>query len=451
MALQGLPKPALSRREREVAALVADGLTNREIAERLFISERTADGHLEHIREKLAVNSRAQVAAWFVAQSQAGPAAVTGRRVHDRRANKVRIPVAIATLGVLIVVAVVLVWLQQTPTAPTGPIIMTAAGSTRGGIVRGGNSGDFGLATSAQLNRPVDAAVRVDGFLYIADTGNQEIRQVDGDGIIRTLAGGMTTPFVEGGDGPTTGIGSVVSVAVSPGPHGVVYFSNTAFIARVDADLSLHSVASAPILTPWGICFGPDGTMYIADTFADKVWRRAPDGTLSVYAGNGTHDFGGDNAAATGAELSYPTSLALDSGGNLYIADTGNNRIRRVDAGTQVITTVAGSSDTYGYGGDGGLADKSQLNLPFGVAVASNGDVYVADTGNNRVRRVDAKTHVITTVAGTGRAGFGGDGGAAARADLYGPYAVAIDSTGNVYIVDTGNHRIRVIPGAARG
>jgi sugar lactone lactonase YvrE len=187
--------------------------------------------------------------------------------------------------------------------------------------------------------------------------------------------------------------------------------------------------------------------MYISDTFGDKVWRRTPDGTLSVYAGTGVHGFDGDLGAATGAKLRYPTGLALDASGNLFIAETGNNRIRRVDAATHVITTIAGSSDTYGYGGDGGIADRALLNLPHGVAVAPNGDVYIADTGNSRVRRVDAQTHVITTVAGTGKEGFSGDGAAASGADLYGPYAVAFDGSGDLYIADSGNHRIRKVRG----
>jgi DNA-binding CsgD family transcriptional regulator/sugar lactone lactonase YvrE len=450
MALNGLSKPALSRREHQVASLVAEGLTNREIAERLFISERTADGHLEHIREKLAVNSRAQVAAWYVAQSLAGAPAVAAAPSPNRSALSVLTMTAVALVAVLVLAAVVLIGRQPTPAASTGPMITTVAGSRPVlGSLRGGYSGDYGYATSAELSYPSGLAVGPTGLLYIADTGNGAVRWVDHRGIINTLAGGGTKQFVEGGDGPTTSIGPVQSVAVSP--DAVVYFTNTNFIARVDPDLSLHSVPSGPILSPWGICFAPDGTLYIADTFADKVWRRAPDGTLSVYAGSGTPGLYGDGGAATGAQLRYPTGLALDSHGNLYIADTGNNRIRRVDAASRVITTVAGSADTYGYSGDGGPADSARLSLPYGVAVGSNGDIFIADTGNNRVRRVDAKTELITTVVGTGSVGFAGDGAAAVGADLYGPYGVAVDSSGNLYVADSGNHRIRKITGGAGG
>ena len=453
MALQDLPKSDLSRREREVAALVAEGLTNREIARRLFISERTADGHLEHIREKLGVTNRAQVAAWFVAQSRDDAAVVAAPRVHHRRANNVRVASAFAIAIALILVGVVVVTQQLAPTAPTGPIITTVAGSTREfGTIWGGHSGDYGPATSAQLSRPEDVAVNPkSGLIYIADSQNQMVRRIDAEGIITVLAGGGATPFVEGGYAPTTAIGPVNSVAVAP--DGAVYFSSSApgfsLIARVDADLSLHSVPLGLIVAPAGIRFAPDGTLYIADLFGDTVWRRTPDGRLSIYAGTGDHSFDGDNGAATGAKLRYPTNLSLDRGGNLYIADTGNNRIRRVDAASHVITTVAGSSDTYGYSGDGGLADRALLSLPFGVAVAANGDVYIADTGNNRVRRVDAKTRLITTIAGTGNAGFAGDGSIALNAELYGPNSLAFDSFGNLYVVDLGNHRIRMIHGVS--
>lgn len=448
MALQELPQPALSRREREVAALVAEGLTNRQIAGRLFISERTADGHLEHIREKLGMTSRAQIAAWFVAQSQAGTAIVAAPAVRRRRPDPVRIALAVATLAVVLLVAFVTVPRLLTPPALTGPVITTVAGSPQvpNGF-RGGYSGDFGRATSAQLSTPEQVALGPTGFLYIADTGNQVIRQVDGQSIIRTLAGGGTSPIVDGGYGPTTGIGSVVSLAFSP--DHVLYFANGRLIVRVDADYSLHKVPLGQIATPGGICFAPDGTLYIADTYEDQIWRRTADGRLSLFAGTGDHGFAGDLGAATGAQLRYPTSLALDAGGNLFFADTGNNRIRRVDAKSGVITTVAGSSDIYGYDGDGGHANRAHLSLPFGLALASNGDLYIADTGNNRVRRVDARTHVITTVAGTGRADFAGEGTPALGADLYGPFGVAVDGEGNLYVVDKGDHRVRMIRGVA--
>jgi DNA-binding CsgD family transcriptional regulator/sugar lactone lactonase YvrE len=445
MALNELQKAALSRREREVAALVADGLTNREIGTRLFISERTVDGHLEHIREKLAVSSRAQVAAWFVSQSHAGAAAVTVPQPSKRVSNATRIAIAVAALLVIALAAGSVALRLLTP---SGPNITSVVGSTTAGTgLEGGFSGDNGLAIGARLSRPSDVAV-AGAFMYIADTGNLRIRRVDQAGTITTLAGDGTASFVEGDNATSTGIGMPVGIAV--GPDHLVYFSNGGFIGLIKANNTIQVIRSNS-LSPTGLCFAPDGSLYIADYSANKVWLRKPDGTTSVYAGTGAHGFSGDGGSALTAHLSYPQRLSLDMDGNLYIADEGNNRIRRVDHGTGVITTVAGSSDTYGYSGDGGPAAAAKLSLPEGVAVAANGDIYIADTGNNRVRRVDAQTHVITTVAGSGDAGFGGDGGPATLAELYGPAALALTPLGDLYIVDLGNHRVRLIKGMANG
>jgi trimeric autotransporter adhesin len=213
---------------------------------------------------------------------------------------------------------------------------------------------------------------------------------------------------------------------------------------RINSNLTLHMIPSDPIASG-GLCFAPDGSLYIADYYGDKVWLMRPNGAISVYAGTGEHGFSGDSGSALDARLSYPNRLALDKSGNLYIADEGNNRIRRVDHQSSVITTVAGSSDTYGYSGDGGPAVDAKLSLPEGLAVAGNGDIYIADTGNNRVRRVDARTHYISTVAGGPESGFAGDGGPATNATLYGPVALALTTSGDLYIVDLGNHRVRVI------
>lgn len=443
MAIQKAGKPELSRREREVAALVAEGLTNREIGQRLFVSERTVDAHLEHVREKLALNNRTQVAAWFVAQSQAAVETISAPRPRARWVTSHRLAVTLATIVVLLLGGLVLWTRQPTPAALSGPIITTVAGSRGGNSVLGGDTGDHGLATSALLSSPWGIAVGPNGYLYIADSNRQVIRRVEPDGIITTIAGGGSTPLVDGDDALTTDIGNVSSVVVAP--DGTVYFANGSFVGRIDSLLTIHIVPTGPMVSPSFLCFAPDGTLYISDTFGDEVWKRAPDGTLSVYAGDGMHGTAGDNGAATGAELSYPAGLARDLSGNVYIAEPGSNRIRQVTAASHVITTIAGSSDIYGFGGDGGPASEALLSLPHGVAVSSNGDVYIADTGNNRVRRVDARTHLITTVAGTGSSGFGGDGFAAVAADLYGPFGVALDTAGDLYIADSGNHRVRMV------
>jgi uncharacterized protein (TIGR03437 family) len=171
------------------------------------------------------------------------------------------------------------------------------------------------------------------------------------------------------------------------------------------------------------------GNVYIADTANNTVRRVAANGTITTFAGTGTAGFAGDGSAAASAQLSGPQGLALDSAGNLYIADTLNQRVRKVTGGT--ITTVAGGNN--------------DLNLPFGVAVDTSGNLYIAEFGANRVRKLAGGT--LTTIAGTGVAGYSGDGGAATSAMLNTPQGVAVDPAGNVYIADTGNHRVRVVTG----
>jgi uncharacterized protein (TIGR03437 family) len=195
----------------------------------------------------------------------------------------------------------------------------------------------------------------------------------------------------------------------------------------------------AQLNAPNGVAVDSSGNLYIADTGNNRV-RKVSNGIISTVAGNGTYGFGGDNGPAGSAELNAPSGVAVDSSGNLYIADTANNRIREVSHG--VISTVAGNG-TQGFGGDNGPAAGAQLNQPNGVAVDSAGNLYIADLGNNRVRQVS--NGVVSTVAGNGTRGFSGDGGPATSAQLYFPEGVAVDSAGNLYIADQWNDRIRKV------
>jgi uncharacterized protein (TIGR03437 family) len=186
------------------------------------------------------------------------------------------------------------------------------------------------------------------------------------------------------------------------------------------------------------------GNLYIGDSNSNRI-RKVTNGVITTVAGDGTWGYSGDNGPATSAQLSGAWGVAVDSAGNLYIADRMNNRIRKVSNG--VITTVAGNG-TPGFSGDNGPASNAQLNGPYGVAVDSAGNLYIADTLNFRVRKVS--NGVITTVAGSGLTspaggGFGGDYGPATSARLNNPSGVAVDSAGNLYIADTGNDRIRVL------
>ena len=164
---------------------------------------------------------------------------------------------------------------------------------------------------------------------------------------------------------------------------------------------------------------------------------------ITTVAGNGTYGYSGDNGPATAAELEDPR-LAVDAYGDLFIADSGDDRIREVDLSTGVITTVAGNG-TYGYGGDNGQATAAELGDPAGLAVDAYGDLFIADAGTERIREVDLATGVITTIAGNGTYGYAGDNGPATAAELFGPGALAVDGAGHLFIADTENSRVREV------
>ena len=313
--------------------------------------------------------------------------------------------------------------------------------TTVAGTGERGSGGDGGPAVAAALNGPEGVAVDAAGNLYIADTGNHRIRRVDLSGTITTVAG--------------TGLISPSGVALSH--DGSLYIADTGNhrIRRVDSSGTVTTVAgtgergssgdrgpavAAALNGPKGVAVDAAGTLYIADTGNHRIRRVDSSGTVTTIAGTGEYDFIEDDGPAVAAWLDGPSEVAVDDGGNLYIADAGNHRIRRVDlSGT--ITTVAGPGRP-GDSGDGGPAVMARLANPGGVALDNGGNLYIADTGYNRIRRVDV-SGTITTIAGTGRFGYGGDGGPAVMAQLGSPADVAVDDEGNVYIADTLNSRIR--------
>ena len=199
----------------------------------------------------------------------------------------------------------------------------------------------------------------------------------------------------------------------------------------------------ASLAFPSGVYGDTSGVLYIADTGNHRIRRvSANHDTITAYAGTGTAGLAGDGGAATAAQLTSPTGVFATAGGVVYVADTGNHVVRRI-AATGIIGTVAGTG-TAGFAGDSSAATSAQLNSPRGVYVTDGGVIYIADTGNHRIRRVSA-SGTITTYAGTGTVGYAGDGGTARAAQLNGPEGVFADTAGNVYVTDTGNHRIRVI------
>ena len=208
--------------------------------------------------------------------------------------------------------------------------------------------------------------------------------------------------------------------------------------------------AAASINAPLSIAVGPDGSVFFVDADDARVRKIDPQGEISTVAGSGplfsdpglNQGFGGDGGPATSARLSYPYGVAVDAGGNLYIADAGNNRIRRVDAATQVISTVAGTG-LQGSSGDGGPAISARLFNPEALAFDSAGRLYISDTGNHSIRRFDPASGAITRVAGTGAPGYNGDSGTATAVQLAHPQGLAFDRAGLLYVADQNNGRIR--------
>ena len=197
-----------------------------------------------------------------------------------------------------------------------------------------------------------------------------------------------------------------------------------------------------PLLIPSAAAFDAQGNLYFAETGNHVVRKVTAGGVITTVAGNGAQGFAGDNGPATAAELDSPAGVALDAAGDLYIADSHNQRVREVAAATGTITTIAGTG-VAGYSGDGGAATAAKLDLPTALALDATGNLYVADTGNHRVRRIAAGTGWITTVAGNGVEGYAGDGGAATAANLDSPNGLVLDAAGNLYIADTQNGRVR--------
>ena len=375
--------------------------------------------------------------------------------------------------------------------------------TTFAGTGTAGYPGDEAAATLAQLNNPNGVSVDTAGNVYITDTGNNVIRQVDTKGIIRTVAGNNLNAYTVLGDGgPATSAGLLYPYSAGVDPDGNLYICDLANnrVRKVTTDGIIHTAvgggaasggdggpaSAAQLNGPYGSAVDSAGNLYIADTLNNKVRKVAPDGTIGTIAGNGTQGSSGDGGSALQAEFHMPWGIAADNHGNVFVGDFSNPEVRKVDAsgnitrftGTQYasglafdaagnlyisqyvsaqIWKVAPSSvgDTYAgtynsgfatphYGGDGGPAMNASFCQPTGLAADSNGNLYIADSGNQRVRKISAGG-VVSTVAGTGTAGFSGDGGPATQAQLNYPYGVAVDPAGNLYIADSSNRRIRMV------
>ena len=438
----------LTPRELEVAALVAEGLTNKEIAARLFLSERTAEGHVEHIRDKLGFGTRAQIASWFTqaraasarpttqaagtVASTAPTAAVVAQtavpaqlRVHVRRLALIGAP--------LVAVVVVAVLFLARPTSPS--LIVVA------GLGTDGNSGDGGPAAVAQFSELDSLFFDVDGRLVVADSQSglssvglfidrTRIRRIALDGTITTISG----------DGPLDAETSASAATLrmealghaAPGPAGAMFVtfgyetqgSTTAKLGRIDVDGTFHllidrvipgpsgGVGSATLgllRQPQGLIVDRDGTVFFVDDASNVVRAMSPDGTVRIVAGTGERGNTGDGGPATAATLFAPLAVALSADDTVFIADTNNGRVRRIDHGGVMRDVLSG------------------LREPGSLAFGPGDVLYVADTGNARVLRV-ASDGAVSTVAGPN--------------GLRRPTALAVDASGTLFIGDSGLHQI---------
>jgi sugar lactone lactonase YvrE len=305
--------------------------------------------------------------------------------------------------------------------------------TTVAGVGAYGHSGDGGPATSAQLTEPRGLVVDGAGNIEIADPWNPGIRNVSPDGIITTVAG-------KGDE-----LGRPTGVAVDS--TGYLFVTDQRRIRKISPNGIVATVsgggpccfwgdggpATSAAMWPGSLAVDAEGNLYIADI--NRIRRVSRDGIITTVAGNGTAGYSGDGGPATSATLGGRTGLAVDSAGNLFIADSANHRIRQVSR-SGIITTVAGNG-TPGFSGDGGPATSAGLNIPYAVAVDSAGNLFIADIGNHRIRKV-SPSGTITTVAGNGMSDFSGDGGPATSAAMS-PRAVGVDATGNLFVADVGD------------
>jgi DNA-binding CsgD family transcriptional regulator len=430
----------LTARELEVAALVAEGLTNKDIAARLFLSERTAEGHLEHIRDKLGFSTRSQIATWYTqtrgAPATALPAAAGTTRapgpVARRRSSLRRL--ALTGGPILVAVLVIAAVIVSRPTSPT--LVLVA------GLGTDGNSGDGGPALVAQFSELNSMFFDDEGRLVIADSqsglsaqglfiSRTHIRRIATDGTITTLSGDGTL------DSTTSASGAALSLSaggrVALGPSGAIFIAfgydeasggGAGRLGRIDADGRFHLLATSVVpgysagggsgqlgrlLESTGLAVDHDGTVFLLDNGNSVVRAISPTGLITIVAGTGERGNTGDDGPATAATLFAPLAVALSANGSLFIADTNNNRVRRIDHGSTIRPVVDG------------------LALPSSLAFGPGDILYVADTGNARVLRITSDA-VVTTVAGPN--------------SLRRPTALAVDASGTLFIGDSGLHRI---------
>ncbi|MBC7543560.1 MAG: hypothetical protein H7338_12605 [Candidatus Sericytochromatia bacterium] len=336
---------------------------------------------------------------------------------------------------------------------PSRPSVFDVSGfAGTGGAAFGG---DNGAATAANLSGAYGLATDSTGNAYVADTLNHRIRRIAPNGMITTVAGnGQAGADGDGGSATSAAIGNPFDVAVDgsgnlfftdPTHHLVRKVATNGTISTVAGNGSLGTptagagATSVGLRSPYGIAVDGAGALYIGDAGNHRIYKVATTGTIDVFAGSGSSGYAGDGGAATAASLSWPQGLTIDAAGAIYVVDWGNRRVRKITS-TGTISTVAGNG-TSGFGGDGGPATSASLDYPYGLAIDAQGRLAISDWGNQRVRLVDA-TGTITTLAGNGAAGSAGDGGSGELATLDGPAGVGYIGQ-DLIVVDHHNNRLR--------
>ena len=449
----------LTSRELAVARLVSEGLSNHDIAAQLGVAQRTAEAHVEHVLNKLGFHARTQIATWYVQQqfgsSPNGPAASAYstsavRPRHTRVPFRLGLPtrILVSVLTLVAIVVTTALW-RSDAASPLESVV---------GIGTPGYSGDGGPAAAAQIGEPTSMAFDDRGGLVFADSwvapfaqgfpaglgqNRTRIRRLDpATGKLQTLAGDGWLHFWETTTAHAIFFGADGHIAVDR--DGSIYFSvpdrnlpqKDNWVGRIDRDGTASVLAGgAPIdrvavvgralYHPTGLAVAPNGDLFVIDGRHYEIIVVARDGTVSTVVGTGSPGDAGDGGPASRAAISAALEIEFSPDGSLHIADTNNHRIRVVDQ-HGVIRTIAGDGHE-GFGGDGGPAVRAQLSRPSDIAFARDGTIYVADTGNSRVRAL-LPNGTITTVAGP--------------KGLVSPAALSLDAFGNLYIGDAGTHRI---------
>ncbi len=337
--------------------------------------------------------------------------------------------------------------------------------STVAGISHQGYTGDGGPATAAEFGNPNCVTFDATGNYYVSDETNNVVRMVNTAGIVTTIAGKAGPGNFSGDGGQATVAGLSWPIGIAIDGTGNIYIGDfvNAAIRKINKSTGIITTVAgigtyggysgdggqataAELNSPRYIAFDKSNNLFIGDA-SNYCIRRvdASTGIITTVAGIGGHTgFSGDGGQATAAEMGYTYGVALDDSNNIYISDQSNNRIREVRIMTGIITTVAGNG-AAGYYGDGGPATAAELDIPDAISVAYNGDIFISGTGEQTIRKVLRSNGIISTFAGNNVKGFSGDGGPATAAELYYPAGITIDYYGNLYIPDWENYRVRKI------